>query len=190
MLQKLLLKYSYEHYNVSMINIVLYQPEIPNNTGNIIRSCLATGAKLHIIRPIAFELHPKWMKRAAAGRLLSDIEHEVHNSYEDFKKKYGDKKIFYITRYGQNNYSEAPFKETNDKDKEVWLMFGQESKGIPKDILQTSLDTCLRIPMVEKERSLNLATTVMLLAYEVHRQTGFNGLSEYEAQKGKDFIKE
>ena len=173
-----------------MINIVLYQPEIPTNTGNIIRTCLATGAKLHIIKPISFDLHPKWMKRSGAGRLLSDIKHEVHASYEDFKNKYGDNKIFYVTRYGQNNYSDASFKKSMDTNGEVWLMFGRESTGIPKEILKTSLDTCLRIPMVPEERSLNLATTVTLLAYEVHRQTGFRGLSEYEVQKGKDWINE
>lgn len=172
-----------------MINIVLFNPEIPNNTGNIIRTCLATGSKLHIIKPIAFDLHPKWMKRSAAGRLLSDIEHEVHDSYEKFVEKYGDKKIHYITRYGQNTYAESDFKyETNDG--EVWVMFGKESTGIPKEILQKDLSRCLRIPMVAKERSLNLATTVMLLAYEIHRQNSFKGLSEFEVQKGKDFIKE
>ena len=172
-----------------MINIVLYQPEIPGNTGNIIRTCLATGAKLHIIKPISFDLHPKWMKRSGAGRVLSDIQHEVHETYADFKNKYGDKKIYYVTRYGMNNYSEADFKDTMDTNQEVWLMFGRESTGIPKEIMQESLDTCLRIPMVPEERSLNLATTVLLLAYEVHRQTGFKGLSEYEVQKGKDWIK-
>lgn len=170
-----------------MINIVLFNPEIPNNTGNIIRTCMATGAKLHIIKPIAFELHPRWMKRAAAGRMLSDIEHEVHDSYEAFAKKYGDKQIHYVTRYGQHTYSDADLTyKTNNG--EVWVMFGKESTGIPKEILQQDLPRCLRIPMVAKERSLNLATTVMLLAYEIHRQNGFEGLSEYEVQKGKDFI--
>ena len=168
-----------------MINIILYQPEIPTNTGNIIRTCVATGAKLHIIKPISFDLHPRWFKRAAAGRYLSDIEHEVHESYDDFKQKYGDKKIFYISRYGQNTYSDA-----NLSAEEVWLMFGTESTGIPKHILQDSLDTCLRIPMTEGARSLNLANTVMLMAYEAHRQSNFVGLSKYEFQKGKDFILE
>lgn len=171
-----------------MINIVLYQPEIPTNTGNIIRTCLATGSKLHIIKPISFDLHPKWIKRAGAGRLLSDIQHEVHESYDAFKQKYGDKKIFYVTRYGQHNYSDAPFTKVENETGEIWLMFGRESTGIPKEILKTSLDTCLRIPMVPEERSLNLATTVTLLSYEVHRQTGFKGLSQYEVQKGADFI--
>lgn len=173
-----------------MINIVLYQPEIPTNTGNIIRTALATGSKLHIIKPISFDLHPKWIKRSAAGRLLSDIPHEVHNSYEQFIEKYGDKKIYYITRYGQNTYSDTDFKKEADNKQEIWLMFGRESTGIPKSIMQTSLETTLRIPMVAQERSLNLATTVMLLTYEVHRQTGYMGLSKFEVKKGKDFIKE
>lgn len=172
-----------------MINIVLYQPEIPGNTGNTIRTCLATGAKLHIIKPISFDLHHKLMKRAGAGRVIDDIDHEVHENYDEFKEKYGDKKIYYITRYGLKNYASADFKDTMAADGEVWLMFGRESTGIPKEIMQDSLDTCLRIPMVPEERSLNLATTVLLLAYEVHRQTGFKGLSEYEVQKGKDWIK-
>ena len=171
-----------------MINIILFQPEIPTNTGNIIRTCLATNSKLHIIKPIGFDLHPKWTKRAAAGRLLSNIEHEIHDSYEQFLKKYKNKEIFYITRYGMKNYSDAPFKKIYSENKEVWIMFGKESTGIPKKIMQKSLNHCLRIPMVPEERSLNLATTVMLLAYEIHRQNNFNGLSEYEVQKGKDFI--
>lgn len=168
------------------INIVLYQPEIPQNTGNIIRTCMATNAKLHIIKPIAFDLTHKLMKRAGAGRTIEEIDHEIHESYEEFKNKYGDKKIFYITRYGQHIYSEPNFKT----EEEIWMMFGRESTGIPKEILRTSLDTCLRIPMSPKERSLNLATTVMLLTYEVHRQNNFSGLSEFEVQKGKDFIME
>ncbi len=168
------------------INIILYQPEIPGNTGNIIRTCLATNAKMHLIKPLAFSLEPKWIKRAAAGRTIEEIEYEVHESYADFKNKYGGNKIYYITRYGQHVYSKPSFAN----EQEVWLMFGRESTGIPKDILQTSLETCLRIPMSPKERSLNLATTVMLLTYEVHRQNNFVGLSEFEVQKGKDYILE
>ena len=167
-----------------MINIILYQPEIPTNIGNIIRTCLATGAKLHIIKPIAFSLHPKWFKRSSAGRYLSDIEHEIHYSYQDFKGKYGDKKIYYITRYGMNNYADINFK----KEKEFWVMFGRESTGIPKEILQKDLNNCLRIPMTSKTRSLNLANTVMLLAYEIQKQKDFINMSKFEVQKGKDFI--
>lgn len=167
-----------------MINIVLYQPEIPPNTGNIIRTCCATGAKLHIIKPIAFDLFHPNIKRAAAGRDISQIDYEVHETYNDFLKKYGDKKIYYLTRYGQNNYASVNFKNQDD----IWIMFGTESTGIPKKILQTSLDTCLRIPMKDDCRSLNLANSVHLVVYEILRQKDFEGLSQYEVQKGRDFI--
>jgi tRNA (cytidine/uridine-2'-O-)-methyltransferase len=102
-----------------MINVILYQPEIPNNTGNIIRICFATNTKLHIIKPISFKLTPKYIKRAAAGRILKNIKHEIHESYENFNKKYNNKKIFYITRYGLNNFSNAPFKKELDEKKEI-----------------------------------------------------------------------
>ena len=169
-----------------MINVILYQPEIPTNTGNIIRICLATRAKLHIIKPLSFDLHPKWFKRSSAGRYLSDIEHEIHNSYADFQNKYSTKKIYYITRYGLNNYADVSFRN----QKEVFVMFGRESTGIPKSILQSSLATCLRIPMAANTRSLNLANTVMLIAYEIQRQWDFQGMSKFEIQKGKNFILE
>lgn len=167
-----------------MIHIVLYQPEIPPNTGNIIRTCYATNAKLHIIHPIAFDLRHPMIKRSSAGRSIDDIEVHEYKNYEEFLEINSDKKIYYITRYGLKKYTDPNFK--NEKD--IWIMFGTESTGIPKKILQTSLDTCLRIPMTEKCRSLNLANTVHLLVYEILRQKDFEGLSEYEVQKGKDFI--
>lgn len=97
-----------------MINVVLYLPEIPPNTGNIIRTCYATGAKLHIIKPIAFDLFHPGIKRAAAGRTLDDIEFEIHESYEEFKNKYGNKKIYYLTRYGQKNYSSINYQNNEE----------------------------------------------------------------------------
>lgn len=172
-----------------MINIILYQPEISPNTGNIIRTCFATGAKLHIIKPIAFELHPKWLKRPAAGKMLSDIEHEIHDSYQKFEEKYGNKKIYYVTRYGQVTFSDVNFKKEWQEQKEIFLMFGTESTGIPKEILQKDLDACLRIPMVAENRSINLANSVVVLAYEVLKQINYENLSSFEVQKGKDFIK-
>lgn len=167
-----------------MINVILYEPEIPHNTGNIIRICLATKAKLHLIKPLGFDLHPKWFKRASAGRYLSDIEHEVYDCYEQFKRKYGHKNIYYITRYGLKNYTQVNFK----KSAEIWLMFGKESTGIPEILLKKNLDNCLRIPMQKNTRSLNLANTVMILNYEVHRQNNFRDLEKYDDQKGKDFL--
>ncbi len=168
-----------------MLHIVLYQPEIAPNTGNIIRTCSATGAKLHIIKPIAFDLEPKYLKRPAAGRLLEDIPHEIHDSYDDFKEKYGDKVIFYVTRYGQQYHSNPKYGEIKE---DIFLMFGRESTGIPKEIMRDKLDMCVRIPMTAHERSLNLANTVMLMSYEVLRQQNYDGLSKFEVQKGKDWL--
>ena len=169
-----------------MINVILYMPEIPPNTGNIIRTCYATGAKLHIIKPISFDLFHANIKRSSAGRTLNYIEFEIHENYNDFVKKYGDKKIYYITRYGLKNYSEINYSNQDD----IWIMFGTESTGIPKKILQTSIETCLRIPMKQDCRSLNLANSVNLIVYEILRQKNFEGLSEFEYQKGKNFILE
>ncbi|ENY54205.1 tRNA (cytidine(34)-2'-O)-methyltransferase [Metamycoplasma alkalescens] len=171
-----------------MINIVLYQPEISPNTANIIRTSFAGNAKLHIIKPIAFDLHPHWLKRKSAGHFLSEIQHEIHANYEAFLKKYPNKKIFYITRYGLNNYAELNYKEILDNNQEIWIMFGTESTGIPKKILQNNIENCLRIPMNQHCRSLNLANSVAIVLYEILRQTNFFGLSQYEVQKGKDFI--
>ena len=168
-----------------MINIVLFEPEIPPNTGNIIRTCFATNVKLHIIKPIPFELKPKWLKRSGAGKVLSSIQHEVHNSYNDFLKLYGNKKIYYITRYAKKSYSQINFKKQKD---DIFLMFGKESTGIPKKILQNNIDNCLRLPMVPEARSLNLANTVIVMIYEVYRQLDYKGLSLFEVQKGKDWL--
>ncbi|MBD5423356.1 MAG: tRNA (cytidine(34)-2'-O)-methyltransferase [Mycoplasma sp.] len=167
-----------------MINIVLYLPEIPPNTGNIIRTCYATGAKLHIIKPISFDIFHPNIKRAAAGRTIEDIDYEIHENYNEFIKKYRDKKIYYLTRYGLKKYTDIDF----SKNEEIWIMFGTESTGIPKKILQSSIERCIRIPMKPKCRSLNLANSVNLVTYEILRQKNFEGLSEFENQKGKDFI--
>ncbi|WP_029905942.1 tRNA (cytidine(34)-2'-O)-methyltransferase [Mycoplasmopsis opalescens] len=172
-----------------MLNIVLFEPEIPPNTANIIRTCYALKAKLHIIKPIGFSLHPKYMSRPAAGRLLSDIPHEIHESYTEFANKYGSKTIFYITRYGEHTYSDVDYKKVYEQEKEIWLMFGRESTGIDKNILISNLDKCLRIPMVSKMRSINLANCVAIIGFEVMRQLEFKNLSKYEVQKGKDFLK-
>ncbi|AAT27607.1 tRNA (cytidine(34)-2'-O)-methyltransferase [[Mycoplasma] mobile] len=170
-----------------MINIVLFQPEIPPNTGNIIRTCKATQAKLHIIKPIAFDLDPKYLKRSAAGWILEDIEHEVYETYDDFLKKHSEKSIYYLTRYGKINYSDVNFKKYQNND-DLFVMFGTESTGIPKKILKNNLENCLRIPMDKDMRSLNLANTVFLIAYEIQRQWNFEKLSKYEVQKGQDFL--
>ncbi|BAP01319.1 tRNA/rRNA methyltransferase [Mycoplasmopsis californica HAZ160_1] len=171
-----------------MLNIVLYQPEICPNTGNIIRTCYALGAKLHIIKPLGFELLPTKLSRPAAGKLLSDIQHEIHASYSDFAKKYSDKNIFYITRYGLKSYNEPDFQHYAKTDGEIWVMFGRESTGIDKNILSTNIENCLRIPMVSAMRSMNLANCVSIIGFEIMRQLNFDGLNFFETQKGKHFL--
>ncbi|QSF13490.1 tRNA (cytidine(34)-2'-O)-methyltransferase [Mycoplasma sp. Mirounga ES2805-ORL] len=171
-----------------MLNIILFEPEIPPNTGNIIRTCFALGAKLHIIKPISFDLDPKYLSRPAAGRLLSDIQHEVHNSYKEFNEKYKDKNIFYLTRYGLKTYTDVDFKSEYKKSNEIWLMFGKESTGIDKPILKSKIENCLRIPMVSEMRSINLANTVSIVGFEVMRQLNWENLNKFETQKGKDFL--
>ncbi|WP_337903868.1 tRNA (cytidine(34)-2'-O)-methyltransferase [Mesomycoplasma ovipneumoniae] len=172
-----------------MINIVLFQPEIGPNTGNIIRSCFVLNMKLHIIKPIAFDLDPKHLKRPAAGILLSEIQHEIHSDWQNFEKKYSTKNFYFITRYGQKVYSQIDFKtEFNNNNSEIFLIFGRESTGIPIEILKSNKEKCLRIPMSAHARSLNLANSVVIVAYEIYRQLDFSGLSCFEVQKGKNYL--
>ncbi|WP_027334317.1 tRNA (cytidine(34)-2'-O)-methyltransferase [Mycoplasma elephantis] len=171
-----------------MLNIVLYEPEICPNTGNIIRTCFALKAKLHIIKPLGFDLLPKYLKRPAAGHLLSDIEHEIHENYNEFDKKYKDKNIFYITRYGLKTYSDIDFLKESKKSNDIFVMFGRESTGIDKQILKKNINKCLRIPMYEKNRSINLANSVCVIGYEIMRQLDFPDLSKFEVQKSKDYL--
>ncbi|KKB26913.1 tRNA (cytidine(34)-2'-O)-methyltransferase [Mycoplasmopsis meleagridis] len=173
-----------------MLNIVLFEPEISPNTGNIIRTAFALNAKLHIIKPIAFDLDPKYLSRPAAGRLLSDIPHEIHASYKDFYNLYGKKNIYYLTRYGLKNYAQIDYKKELLEKNEIWIMFGKESTGIDKEILIKNLNNCLRIPMVDKMRSINLANTVAIVGYEIMRQLDFKELSLFETQKGKNYLEE
>ncbi|WP_322935541.1 tRNA (cytidine(34)-2'-O)-methyltransferase [Mycoplasmopsis felis] len=173
-----------------MLNIVLYEPEICPNTGNIIRTCFALGAKLHIIKPIGFDLHPKYLRRYGAGRMLSDIPHEIYSSYQEFYKKYNVKKIIYITRYGLKKYTDFDYKKIYNQNQEIWLMFGRESTGIEKSILTKNIDNCARIPMVSAMRSINLANSVCIIGFEVMRQLDFMDLSLYEVEKGKNYLKE
>ncbi len=170
-----------------MIHVVLYQPEISPNTGNIIRSCFAMNTKLHIIKPTSFDIHPKWLKRPAAGKHLTDIQHEIHESFDDFMKKYGNEVIYYVTRYGKQYHSSPDYSK---HDGDIFLLYGRESTGLPFDLLDNNIDMCIRVPMAEQSRSLNLANTVMMTTYEVLRQKDFDGLSKFEVIKGKDWIKE
>ncbi|MDI9517804.1 MAG: tRNA (cytidine(34)-2'-O)-methyltransferase [Erysipelotrichaceae bacterium] len=166
-----------------MINIVLYEPEIPQNTGNIMRTCVATDSKLHLIKPLGFSLEEKHLKRSGLD-YVKDLKLEQYENWIDFKEK--NKGVFiYITRYGKKPHSDFDF---SNIDEEIYLIFGKESTGIPKDILKENLEYCFRLPMVNDIRSLNLSNCVAVVTYEVLRQKSYLNLSKTETIKGEDWL--
>ena len=167
-----------------MINGVLYQPEKPMNTGNIMRTCKATGAKLHIIGPLTYKIDDKGLQRAGMDYLIG-FEFSYYEDYDQFLKINNDPIVHYITRYGFKAPSEGDFSNVNE---EIFVMFGKESTGIPKEILKSDLDRCYRLPMKEDARSLNLSNCVAITVYEILRQQNYVSLSRYEHIKGKDFL--
>ena len=149
------------------LNIVLFQPEIPQNTGNIGRTCVLTNCKLHLIKPLGFSLEEKEIKRAGLDYWpLLDIE--VHESYEALREKYKEGTFYFCTTKGEKFYSDVSFNEGD------FLVFGRESKGLPDYIRNDNIDTLIRVPMINTTtRSLNLSNTVAIIAYEGLRQLGF-----------------
>ena len=168
-----------------MIHIVLYRPEKPQNTGKIMRTCVAIHATLHIIGPITFSVDNKDLKRVGMD-YVDDLKMEFHPTYEDFVKAYPDADIYYVTRYAKTVYSSYDFSKKQVQD--IFLMFGRESTGIPHDILKEHQDKLMRIPMVPEARSLNLSNCVALVTYEVLRQQNFPNLATEEAIKGPDLL--
>ncbi len=167
-----------------MIHIVLYRPEKPQNTGNIMRTCVAIHATLHIIGPITFSVDNKDLQRVGMD-YIDDLKMHFYPTYEDFLKENSSTNIYYVTRYAKTVYSSYDFSKTIE---DVYLMFGRESTGIPHEILREHEDRLMRIPMVPEARSLNLSNCVALVAYEVLRQQNFPNLATEEAIKGPDFL--
>lgn len=167
-----------------MINIVLYQPEKPMNTGNIMRTCKATGAKLHIIGPLTYTIDDKGLQRAAMDYLIG-FTYDYYESYQEFIEKNNNPEVHYITRYGFKAPSDEDFSNT---EQDIFVMFGKESAGIPKSILREHLDKCYRLPMKEDSRSLNLSNCVAVVIYEILRQQNYSSLAKNEVIKGKDFL--
>lgn len=166
-----------------MINIVLFEPEIPQNTGNIMRTCVATGSKLHLIEPLGFKLDDAHMKRSAVN-YLDNLEYEVYKNWDDFKSK-NKGTYYYFTRYGHKPHTSFDY---SNKDEDIYLIFGKESTGIPREILKDDLDHCMRIPMTNKVRALNLSNCAAIVVYEVLRQQDYRDLLREEPHKDKDFI--
>ena len=152
-----------------MLNIVLLEPEIPANTGNIGRTCVATGTRLHLIEPLGFSLSEKALKRAGMD-YWQQLDVTVYEDYEDFMEKNPGAKIYYATTKAPNVYSEAKF------EPDCYIMFGKESAGIPEKILVNNQETCIRIPMNPEIRSLNLSNSVAIVLYEALRQNNFSGM--------------
>ena len=148
------------------MNIVLHEPEIPANTGNIGRTCVATGTSLHLIKPLGFSLDEKHLRRAGMD-YWRDLDLHVYENFQDFLDKNPGAKIYMATTKAHQNYSEVSY------EPDCFLMFGRESAGIPEEILVDYEDTCVRIPMKENIRSLNLSNSVAVLLYEALRQNDF-----------------
>lgn len=154
-----------------MLNIVLYEPEMPANTGNIGRTCIATGARLHLIEPLGFEINDKQLKRAGLD-YWPRLDVTVYSDFEDFKRKNPDVVIYMATTKSKQKYTDVTYPE------DAYIMFGPESRGIPEEILLESKETCVRIPMMPGERSLNLSNSVAIMVYEALRQQDFPRLEE------------
>ena len=169
---------------MKMINVVLYEPEIPQNTGNIMRTCVATGARLHLIEPLGFSLDEKSIKRSGAN-YIDKLDYRVYENFSSFKEN-NPGIYYYFTRYGKKPHSS--FDYTLDSDKDIYLIFGRESTGIDKEILKNDLEHCMRIPMTSDVRSLNLSNCVAIVLYEVLRQFNYNDLLRTEPHKGEDFL--
>ena len=157
------------------LNVVLVEPEIPQNTGNIARTCAATGGKLHLVHPLGFSISEKAVKRAGLD-YWDKLEIEEHKSLSDFLDKYKpeENNMFFATTKAQHCYTDVDYSKFKDED--VFVLFGKETKGLPEDLLQKYIDKTIRIPMRPVLRSLNLSNSVCIIAYEILRQIDFEGL--------------
>ena len=168
-----------------MVNIVLYEPEIPMNTGNIMRTCAATNAKLHLIRPLGFAMSDSVIKRSGVN-YIDKVDYTLYDDYGDFVNK-NNVQYYFFTMYFENAHIEFYF---SDKEKNIYLIFGKESTGIPTEILREQIDRCIRIPCSDNVRCLNVSNSVAIALYEVMRQQDYPGLIRHEPFKGEDWLLE
>ena len=172
-----------------MLNVVLFEPEIPGNTGNIMRTCVATHTRLHLIEPLGFSLEEKYIKRSGVN-YIEHCDYTVYSNWEEFEKKNQGTYYFY-TRYGHKPHSEFDYSNTEEN---IYLIFGKESTGIPRSILKPHLENCARIPMTDKVRALNLSNSVAIVLYEALRQQDYIDLLKDEpgdaGHKGNHFIED
>lgn len=169
-----------------MNNIVLFEPEIPQNTGNIMRTCVATNTKLHLIKPLGFKIDDANLKRCGVN-YIDKLDYEVYENYQEFKEK-NPGIYYYFTRYGKKPHTS--FDYSNKSNENMYFIFSKESTGIPKEILQQDLEHCMRIPMTSNVRALNVSNSVAIVIYEALRQQDYNDLLREEPHKGKDYLEE
>lgn len=162
------------------INIVMVEPEIPQNTGNIARTCAAIGAKLHLVKPLGFSIDDKHLKRAGLD-YWDKLDIEIHENLNDFLNKYANREdgkiksnVFLASTKSQKTYVDVDYNEFE----EIFLLFGKETKGLPENLIENNMKQAIRIPMKEGLRSLNLSNSVAIIAYEVLRQVGFDKLQQ------------
>lgn len=154
------------------LHVVLYQPEIPANTGNIARTCAATNTTLHLIRPLGFSTDDKMLKRAGLD-YWEFVNVVYHDSLEELFEAYQKGQFFLITKFGQKQHTSFDY---TDIDEDYFFVFGRETSGLPKDLIEKNMDRCLRLPMTEHVRSLNLSNTAAILVYEALRQQNYRDL--------------
>lgn len=169
-----------------MIHVVLYEPEIPGNTGNIMRTCAGTGTKLHLIEPLGFSLDEKKVRRSGVN-YIEHCDYTVYPDYATFLEKNNQGEFYFLTRYGKKPHTEFDF---SDSSKNIYLVFGKESTGIPKEILKEHLERCLRIPTNSNIRALNLSNCVAIVLFEVLRQQNYNDLLKTDPFKGADYLEQ
>lgn len=172
-----------------MINVVLFEPEIPGNTGNIMRTCVATNTRLHLIKPLGFSLEDKYIRRSGVN-YIDKCDYRVYENIEDFYSK-NTGVFYYLSRYGHKPHTGFDYSDNQDN---IYFIFGKESTGIPPKYLKPHMDHCLRIPMTDNVRALNLSNTVAIVVYEALRQQNYNDLLRDEPSdefhKGPNFIEE
>lgn len=168
-----------------MLNVVLFEPEIPGNTGNIMRTCVATNTNLHLIKPLGFSLEDKYIKRSGVN-YIDNCHYTVYENIEEFFAK-NPGEYYFLTRYGHKPHSDFDYSDSN---KNIYFIFGKESTGIPKEILKPHIDRCIRLPMTDKVRALNLSNTVAIMVYEALRQQNYNDLLRDEPHKSKTYIED
>ena len=160
-----------------MIHVVLVEPEIPQNCGNIARTCAATGARLHLIHPLGFEISDKMVKRAGLD-YWHLVEVREYANLEEFFPKNTVKQMWCLSTKAPRSYAEVTFQD------DCYLFFGKETKGLPEDFLQKHRDACIKLPMRQEARSLNLSNSVAIAVYEALRQLDFPGLKEFGSMRG------